>query len=255
MKNPNFITTLTGGRRTFLFLLALLFCGHTSFAQLTANFTTSNSAGCAPLVVAFSDSSSGNPASWAWDLGNGTTSILQNPSVAYFEPGTYSVKLVVKNSFGVDSVTKVNYITVYSSPIINFNASALTGCFPLTTQFSDYSMPGSGSITRWEWDFGDGNLSSEQNPQHTYTATGNFNVSLRAINSYGCITSKTVNSLIHIATGVKADFSNSSSKSCNAPATITFSNKATGTGSLNYQWDFGDGTTSARTARFVNATV
>lgn len=244
MKNPNFFTALTKIGKFLPLVFSFIFSGFGATAQLTADFTSSPNAGCAPLVVKFADSSSGNPTSWRWDLGNGTSSVLQNPSVAYFEPGTYTVKLVIKNAFGVDSLTKVKFITVYTAPVINLKASDLTGCFPLTTRFTDLSFPGSGNITKWEWDFGDGNLSSDQNPQHTYTSAGDFNVSLRAINNFGCVSSKTITSLIHITTGVKADFSNSTSKTCNAPAAINFSNKSTGTGTLNYHWDFGDGSTS-----------
>ena len=67
-----------------------------SLAQPTANFSANPTAGCAPLVVNFSDLSTGNPTSWRWDLGNGTTSLLQNPSVTYFNPGQYTVRLIVQ---------------------------------------------------------------------------------------------------------------------------------------------------------------
>ena len=213
-------------------------------AQIKADFNASPTAGCAPLVVQFTDSSSGKPTSWKWDLGNGTTSVLQNPSVAYFAAGTYTVKLVIKNSYGTDSVTKVQFITVYASPEIHFGSTNITGCFPLTTQFTDSSVAASGTINKWQWDFGDGNFASAQNPPHTYTSVGSFNVSLKATNSYGCTTSKTIDNYINIQTGVKADFSNSTSKTCNAPATIHFSNKSSGVGNLTYQWNFGDGSSS-----------
>ena len=226
-----------------LFLLLLL-NSSLSNAQLTPNFSVSQTSGCAPLVVQFTDISTGNPSSWNWNLGNGTTSILQNPSVAYFEPGTYTVQLIIKNSFGKDSITKNKYIIVYASPVINFKASALTGCFPLNTQFSDVSSAGSGSLDKWQWDFGDGNFDESQNPKHTYNSSGNFNVSLKATNSNGCVTSKTVPAYIHINTGVKADFTNSTSASCSAPVNVNFTNKSTGSGNLTYQWNFGDGSTS-----------
>ena len=213
-------------------------------AQLKADFNSTAEAGCAPLVVQFNDVSTGNPSSWSWDLGNKTTSTFQNPSVAYFDPGTYTVKLRIRNALGIDSITKVQYITVYSSPDINFIGSPLSGCFPLTPQFTDLSFPGSGTISNWQWDFGDGNFSGLQNPNHTYTGVGNFNVSLRVSNNFGCVTSKTTTSYVQINSGVKAQFTNSTSSSCNAPATINFLNSSTGTDSLTYQWDFGDGVTS-----------
>ena len=229
----------------FVALLFLLLNARVSVnAQIKADFNASPTAGCAPLVVQFSDISSGNPTSWKWDLGNGTNSVLQNPSVAYFNPGTYTVKLVIKNSYGIDSVAKIQFITVYSSPEIHFGSSNVTGCFPLTTQFSDSSIAGSGTINKWQWDFGDGNLSGVQNPQYTYNAVGSFNVSLKATNGYGCATSKTINNYINIQTGVKSGFSNATSKTCNAPATINFINKSSGVGTLNYLWNFGDGSSS-----------
>ncbi len=244
MKTLNFFPIVSKARKYAALFLFFLITSLFASAQLTADFSASPNAGCAPLVVQFSDSSSGNPTSWKWDLGNGTNSVLQNPSVAYFDPGTYSVKLTIKNSYGIDSVTKVQFITVYSSPVINFDASDLTGCFPLKTQFKDNSSAGSGFLNNWQWDFGDGNLSNVQNPEHTYTSVGDFNVSLRAINNFGCVTSKTVKGFIHIETGVKADFTNLISKTCNAPATINFVNHSSGVGVLNYQWDFGDGSSS-----------
>ena len=113
-----------------LALFSILFGAASSVnAHLKANFNANPTSGCAPLVVQFSDSSSGNPSSWKWDLGNGTNSVLQNPSVAYFDPGTYTVKLLVKNAYGIDSVAKTSFITVYSSPEINFGASELTEFF------------------------------------------------------------------------------------------------------------------------------
>lgn len=245
MKNSNFKNSLLV--KVHQFVPLFLFLAVTAFganAQLKPDFTSNITSGCAPLVVQFKDSSSGNPSSWKWNMGNGTTSVLQNPSVAYFEPGVYSVTLVIKNAYGKDSVKKNNYITVYASPIIIFKASSLTGCFPLDTKLTDLSTPGSGSLTKWQWDFGDGNFSETKNPDHVYTSTGDFNVSLMATNSNGCVTSKTVSKYIHINTGVKADFTNSTTGSCSAPVTINFSNKSVGSGTLTSYWDFGDGTTS-----------
>ena len=78
----------------------LLFGGIAAWAQPAARFSGTALAGCAPILVHFTDESSGNPDYWKWDLGNGTISYLQNPSVTYFIPGTYNVKLVVKSKIG-----------------------------------------------------------------------------------------------------------------------------------------------------------
>ncbi len=229
----------------WLLLLILFFQAFICRAQLAAKFSATPVSGCEPLLVNFSDQSSGNPTSWKWDLGNGTISFLQNPAVTYFAPGQYNIKLIVKTANKTDSVIKNQYITVQAIPNVSFAATPLQGCFPLPVQFTDKSAAGSGSISLREWDFGDGNISSLQNPSHTYTGTGNFNVTLRESNSFGCVKTVTKTQYIKIGSGVHANFTNSVPNSCKSPVTINFTNTSTGVGALTYQWLFGDGGTSA----------
>lgn len=212
--------------------------------QPVANFSGTPVNGCAPLVVSFTDLSTGSPTSWQWDLGNTTLSTQQNPTTTYFNPGTYTITLIASNASGSNTITKTQYITVHSQPNVNFLGSPLSGCFPLPVQFTDLSTAGSGTISSRQWDFGDGIFSSLISPPHTYTSAGNFNVSLRIVNSMGCFKTLTKPQYILINAGVHADFTNSVSGSCNPPATINFQNLSTGTGLLNYLWNFGDGTTS-----------
>ena len=215
-------------------------------AQLKAAFSANFSSGCAPLVISFTDQSTGNPNQWNWDLGNGTNSVLKNPSVTYLTPGQYTVKLVIRNAANsTDSVIKLNYIKVYGKPTVQFNASATTGCFPLDVQFGDQSVANFGTVTSWNWDFGDGITSILQSPAHTYTAGGNYNVTLQVTNSNGCIASLSKTSFIQISNGALADFSKNAKNTCGVPATIIFKNLSTGTGALTYKWFFGDGGTSA----------
>src|ERR1700712_4809347 len=88
-------------------LLFILTCtAFLSKAQLVAKFTATPLAGCPPLVVNFTDTSSGNPTSWKWDLGNGTISFLRNPAVTYFAPGQYNIKLIVTDANGSDQIIK-----------------------------------------------------------------------------------------------------------------------------------------------------
>ena len=225
-------------------LIFFLVLSCTIKAQLAADFSATPTDGCAPLVVRFTDLSTGSPTSWKWDLGNGTISFLQNPAVTYFNPGNYTVKLVIKKNNLKDSVVKTQYIHVRGLPTVDFTSDVITGCYPLAVQFTDQSIAGSGSITSWQWDFGDGNSSTLQNPSHVYTSSGNFNVTLQVHNTYGCQNSIVKTSYIFINNGVYADFTNSIPNSCSAPVTIDFTNATTGTGTINYQWDFGDGTTS-----------
>jgi len=79
----------------------------------TAQFSGTPLSGTAPLLVAFSDESSGEPVSWSWDFGDGSAgSTAQNPSHTYTEPGTYTVKLTVTNANGSDAEVKSGYVTV-----------------------------------------------------------------------------------------------------------------------------------------------
>ncbi|NQS79056.1 MAG: PKD domain-containing protein [Methanoculleus bourgensis] len=150
---------------------------------LAADFTANVTYGPAPLAVAFTDTSTGEPTSWSWDFGDGSTSIEQNPVHIYIIPGTYTVTLTAKNAHGNDTRTKPEYITVASPVIADFTANITSGEAPLAVQFTDLSR-GDG-ITSWSWDFGDGGTSNEQNPVHTYTAEGTYNVTLTARNAYG----------------------------------------------------------------------
>ena len=70
-----------------------------------ASFSATPNEGCAPLTVAFTDSSTNNPTTWSWDFGDGGTSDLQNPTHEYTSPNTYTVTLTASNYGGSDSET------------------------------------------------------------------------------------------------------------------------------------------------------
>jgi gliding motility-associated-like protein len=233
-------------KRTIL-LLATLFCFISVFAQPKADFNASVTAGCSPLVVNFTDASTGNPTEWLWNLGNGTVSTNDNPSVIYVTPGTYTVKLRVRGAGGEDSITKVNYITVYAKPTINFSASPVSGCIPLDVNFTDSSIAGSGIIQNWVWDFGDGTSSIDQNPVHTYNSSGSFNVSLFVVNSFGCQQSLIKQSLIQPSDSIHADFIYNYTNICEPPTLVNFTNTSSSAAPLTYAWDFGNGSQSSAT--------
>jgi gliding motility-associated-like protein len=208
-----------------------------------ANFSAAVTSGCSPVTVYFTDQSTGNPFSWNWDFGNGQLSTAKNPAVTYSAPGTYTVRLVVKNASGVDEEIKTNYVTIFPSPIASFKANMTTACVPATIQFTDLSTapPGAGSIVNWSWDFGDGSNSTQQNPAHTYTATGFYTVSLQITSSTGCKSGASVGRYIRIVNGVTADFSISQPTTCQPPFLINFQDQSSGPGTLSYSWSFGNG--------------
>lgn len=156
---------------------------------LSADFTSNCTEGHRPLSIAFTDASTGLPESWSWDFGDGNTSTTQNPVHEYSKDGVYSVKLTVVNSKGSNSTQKTNYITVSTKPpLSDFHSNITSGNIPLTVQFTDTSTE---SPASWNWNFGDGTSSTEQNPTHTYFSAGTYNVTLVVSNANGN-TSKTV---------------------------------------------------------------
>src|SRR5436853_1861302 len=204
--------------RGSILILIFLLLHITAFSQLKADFSASLTSGCAPPIVQFKDSSTGNPDSWSWDLGDGTIVNKHNPGIIYFNPGTYTIKLTVKNAAGeTDSITKTAFITVYAKPNIEFSASPASGCLPLTVNFKDESIPLSGNMQSWFWDFGDGTFDTIQNPAHVYNLADTFNVTLIATNSFGCSESLLKTSYVAVADTVHADFSYTYSDICNTP--------------------------------------
>ncbi|MES1220996.1 MAG: PKD domain-containing protein, partial [Bacteroidota bacterium] len=237
--------------------IAFTFTSFTVCAQVpVANFTASPIVGCSPLFVTFQDLSSGNPTSWVWDFGNGNTSTLQNPSSIYLTPGKYTVVLTVKNANGANTLTRSQYIEVYEIPTVSFTASKTNGCFPLKVQFTDNSSAGAGnSSTAWFWDFGDGSVSTQQNPVHTYTASGSFAVTLKVTNDKGCYRVATVPNYIQTLAELVPGFTNNQPAVCQPPADVTFTNNSFGPGALSYQWNFGDGATSTDSSPLHTYTV
>lgn len=108
---PQRVEDRQGGRYTPDVLQAHLQV-RSSTQPLVANFTANVTAGPPPLAVRFTDTSSGDPAAWSWDFGDGDTADEQNPTHIYTDTGTYTVSLTVSNAAGNDTVMKSGYIAV-----------------------------------------------------------------------------------------------------------------------------------------------
>jgi len=147
-----------------------------------AEFVADKTRGSAPLAVHFIDQSGGAPTSWNWDFGDGETTIEKNPVHTYTSLGTYTVTLTVSNVNGQDTATKTNFIETTLAPVADFKADRQVGKAPFVVQFTDLSK---GNPTSWQWDFGDGTGSSDQNPRHIYLNEGAYNVRLTVSNQYG----------------------------------------------------------------------
>ena len=165
-----------------------------NYINPTADFIGTPTSGIAPLEVTFTDLSTDSIDTWVWDFGDGGSSFQQSPVYTYDTAGTYTVSLTVVGPGGIDEMEKTNYITVSAAaPIADFSGTPTSGEAPLLVSFTDLST---GSIDTWDWDFGDGNLSTEQNPAHEYITPGNYTVSLTTVGSGGTDTEEKIDYIV-----------------------------------------------------------
>jgi PKD repeat protein len=156
----------------------------TKYPIQVADFTGTPLSGAVPMLVTFTNTTTGTAGTWLWNFGDGTpTSTLQNPTHSYTTPGTYNVSLTATNDGGSHTRTRTNYVAAtLAVPVANFTASPTTGYIPQTVTFTDTST---GTRTAWLWDFGDGTTSAVQNPTKTYSVAGTYTIKLTATNSSG----------------------------------------------------------------------
>ncbi|BBL65411.1 PKD domain-containing protein [Methanosarcina mazei] len=191
--------------------------------------------GTFPLTVQFTDESQYTE-SVEWDFGDGNTSNELNPVHTYSEAGLYSVSLIATGNN--TSVTKTidNYINVTTSPVPDFSSNITAGTVPLSVQFIDESQ----YAESVEWDFGDGDSSTDRNPAHTYSESGLYTVSLTAIGNRTSVV-KTVNDFINVTIPPLPNFSVNIIEGT-FPLAVQFSDNSSYTESV--KWNFGDGDSS-----------
>jgi PKD repeat protein len=176
-------------------------CGNTDVAtqtvsaceDLVAGFTSSvNGVSGNDISVAFTNQSTGNGLTYDWQFSNGITSIDQNPTVVFAE-GLYSATLTATNLCGETDVF-VSNVEACDVLDVNFTYTAVSN--GLTIDFTNTTN--SGVATTLNWDFGDGNTGSGNNPSHTYAAEGFYDVTLTAVNA--CDDTTTVTQNINVIT-------------------------------------------------------
>lgn len=209
-----------------------------------ADFSGNPTSGKAPLTVNFLDLSKNNPKQWFWKFGDGATSEEKNPVHIYQKEGKYTVELTVSNEGGADTKVATEFVTVSPPgfpPQAQFRGYPTSGNAPLTVGFTDLS---SGNPTTWKWDFGDGQVSDKQHPEHVYSTPGVYTVSLMVGNQFGSSTEvkERYIQIYEKPIPLKASFMGEPT-SGNAPLTVKFSDLSTGN-PQSWLWNFGDGTTA-----------
>ncbi len=213
----------------------------TVLASPTADFD--HSPACVNTLIDFNEIvQSGAPnTSWSWSFGDGGTSTLQNPSHFYPSEGNFMVTLNVTNSVGCsDAITLPLYIR--NQPHALFTTLDTMGCVPLTAAFSNSSSTAAGST--FTWDFGNGDISTIQNPTEVYGSSGLFSVTLVATAPGGCADTLTRTDLIDVLSGVIADFQ--VNQHCSGDLTQFTDLSVASSGNVSsWSWNFGNGFTAA----------
>ncbi len=207
-------------------------------ANPVANFAPSVKQGCVPLTVNFTDQSTGGVTSYSWDFGNGNKSSLKNPSAIYYKSGNFTVTLTVSDANGNKSTKTFSPVRVFSNPTVNFSADTV-GCIGENLNFTDLSVKADTIITKWTWDFGDGNLNNKQMAGHKYTYSGKFTIGLTIVDGFGCKSLKTKTNYIRIKPTPAASFTLNKTFSCMLPGVFNATN--TSTGASSYKWSCSDG--------------
>ncbi|HEX2933712.1 MAG TPA: PKD domain-containing protein [Bacteroidales bacterium] len=220
-----------------------------------ANFSyisTKDSSGLG-IMVTFKDMSSPNVISRRWNFGDGTSSVLTNPSHRYTLPQGTAITVweFVKTSVNCyDSVSKTVMIP-YDVPgdtcvaYFNYIADYDTAGAAVTVYFTDQSSP---NVINRHWDFGDGTSSVIKNPVHRYTLPTGSVVNIREIvtTSLGCM--DTISRRLHIVYPYRTDscyanFTYAQDSTVSSGWGYRFTNLSSAN-ATSYYWDFGDGTSS-----------
>jgi PKD repeat protein len=168
-------------------------------------FTASDTVGCAPLDIHFTNRSVTNDTmgmSFRWIIfdehGNiVSTSDKVNPDLRFENEGHYTVRLVVLTDEGcTDSITKVNYLTINYQPLAEFDALPEVSLWSETNGSIFFQVQGDtlefGDDMGFYWDFGDGSIdSSSYALEHSYSSWGDYDVTLFMFTPEGCNSSIT----------------------------------------------------------------
>ena len=162
---------------------------------------------CENELTQFTNTSSGDIASYLWDLGNGQTRTTTNVNEPYTSFGNYTVSLQTTGNNGCVSSTS-KPITIYSKPKPDFSLDLPPfSCSGTPSQFNDLTpSPTDSNLSLWSWSFGDAanGTAPTKNPAYNYSLAGSYDVSLTTTTNFGCTATKL--KMIQIAESPKSNF-------------------------------------------------
>ena len=202
--------------------------------------TVDQDRGCIGLEAQFS---SPNLSSYFWDFKDGANSTLQNPVHQYVTPGVYDVTLQEGQNGPVIGTVRV---TIFEKPDVSITATPATGCIPLDVSFAaNVTIDNDLVLEDIIWTFGDGSTGQGQTINHVYSQVNTFDIFVKletALNN--CDQTVEFNDQVKTETA-ESVFTANTNVQCDFPAQIVFSNQSSQLQGTTYEWDFGNGATSA----------
>jgi gliding motility-associated-like protein len=233
--------TQTVGPGTYIVTVSDGMCSATDTVAIhfisfpTAAFSYSSA--CLNASVSFTDQSTVSGSTiigWYWNFGDGSTSTTQNPTHTYTATGTYNVMLVVETNLGcLDTIMQPITIQPLPQPVFTISA----GCTGSAVNIVNSTT---GNIVAWNWNFGNGQSSGQQNPTIVYADSGNYTVTLQVTDSNGCQGIATGS--VQIEPAPVASFNITGQATCQG-GQFTVNNTSSGN-IISYSWNFGNGQTS-----------
>lgn len=207
-------------------------------------FTINPVSGCSPLNVLFNANNPQHTAHMRWVFGDGAVSTVNPANHIFNIGGSYLSALELEDSLGCKVTILATEIIKVISADVNFGVDTNFSCGAQSFQFYDSTIANGGNISSWSWNFGDGGNSTLQNPEHTYTLPGDYDVTL-TVTIDTCESSYTQTEYIHIYSPPLLSFTAQDTTGCD-PLEVHFSVAQTSAADsvLNWQWNYNDGTFS-----------
>lgn len=204
-------------------------------------------------IIFQNQSSNGGNASATWDFGPNASIPSWNgwnpPAIQFSTWGDQIVSLTVEEQNCED--TFIDTVRIYRYPEVDFAIESQTGCAPFEVEFWDSTITDGKAI--YQWDFGDGTLSSNSSPTYTYDIPGTYDISLEVWFLEGCTDTITVvyDDFITVLPSPISNFSLSTNNTTIYTSSVTFADLSSGTGNQLFT-QMGDGSLYLNNPGFVH---